>query len=149
MSHTPCNAVSPSNRCCARSRGHVGPHKVSFPGGFEEWNGSHAVGANDAGDSPSPEPGEMIEKARQYTMTSEEREAQRRSFAYGNVAIDNPNVTREHINAAASTPTPATEGWERAAVRDAINDMRELLPSLIDPSFPPKGGEVMQEQADA
>lgn len=31
-----------------------------------------------------------------------EREAQRRSFAFGNASIDNPNVTREMIDAAAS-----------------------------------------------
>lgn len=34
-------------------------------------------------------------------MTYEQREAQRRSFAYGNVAIENPSVTRAHIDAAA------------------------------------------------
>jgi len=31
-------------------------------------------------------------------MTPEEKEAQRRSFAFGNVAIDNPNVTPELVN---------------------------------------------------
>lgn len=33
-----------------------------------------------------------------YVMTPAEREAQRRSFAFGNAAIDNPNVTREMVN---------------------------------------------------
>ncbi len=34
-------------------------------------------------------------------MTPEEREEQRRSFAYGNVAIDNPTITRANIDTAA------------------------------------------------
>lgn len=31
-------------------------------------------------------------------MTPAEREAQRRSFAYGNAALSNPNVTRELVD---------------------------------------------------
>lgn len=31
-------------------------------------------------------------------MTDDQREAQRRSFAYGNCAIDNPNVTRQMVD---------------------------------------------------
>jgi hypothetical protein len=34
-------------------------------------------------------------------MTPEEKEEQRRSFAYGNLAIDRPDVTREDIDRAA------------------------------------------------
>lgn len=34
-------------------------------------------------------------------MTDDEREQQRRSFAFGNANIDNPNVTREAVDAAA------------------------------------------------
>jgi hypothetical protein len=34
-------------------------------------------------------------------MTDEEKEAQRRSFAYGNLAIENPDITREDIDRAA------------------------------------------------
>jgi hypothetical protein len=49
---------------------------------------------------------ELIEKARTYQMTSKERETQRRSFAFGNVKIEDPLVTREMINEAAkSIPT--------------------------------------------
>jgi hypothetical protein len=40
-------------------------------------------------------------KGKRHEMTPEEREAQRRSFAYGNAVIDNPNVTREMVDAAA------------------------------------------------
>ena len=30
-------------------------------------------------------------------MTAEQKHRQRESFAYGNVKIDEPNVTREHV----------------------------------------------------
>ena len=33
-----------------------------------------------------------------YEMTSVEREEQRRSFAYGNLKIGHPNVTREFVD---------------------------------------------------
>lgn len=42
-----------------------------------------------------------IEAARNHVMSAEEREEQRRSFAYGNVALHNPAVTREVIDRAA------------------------------------------------
>ena len=41
---------------------------------------------------------ELLEWARTQVMTPEEREAQRRSFVYGNLAIENPNITRELID---------------------------------------------------
>jgi hypothetical protein len=41
---------------------------------------------------------ELIEWARGYEMTPAEREAQRRSFAYGNCAIENPLVTRQMVD---------------------------------------------------
>lgn len=43
----------------------------------------------------------LIQKARSVTMTSSQRESQRRSFAYGNTHIENEHVTREHIAVAA------------------------------------------------
>jgi hypothetical protein len=36
-----------------------------------------------------------------FSMTAAEREAQRRSFVFGNAAIDNPDVTRELVDRAA------------------------------------------------
>lgn len=39
----------------------------------------------------------LIEAARQHPFSEEDREAQRRSFAYGNAKIENPNVTWEMI----------------------------------------------------
>jgi len=43
----------------------------------------------------------LMEAARGKTMSSEEKEAQRRSFAYGNAHIENDRVTREMVAAAA------------------------------------------------
>ncbi|PRP99349.1 hypothetical protein ENSA7_63910 [Enhygromyxa salina] len=43
----------------------------------------------------------LIDKARNVTMTSVERETQRRSFAFGNTHIENDRITREHIDRAA------------------------------------------------
>ena len=40
---------------------------------------------------------ELIERSRDISMSPEQLRAQRRSFAYGNTTIANPNVTREII----------------------------------------------------
>ena len=39
----------------------------------------------------------LIEEARLRPFTAEERQAQRRSFAYGNTKIENDLITREMI----------------------------------------------------
>ncbi len=44
---------------------------------------------------------ELIEKSRQLGMTAGEKEAQRRSFAYGSAKIENEYVTREMVDNAA------------------------------------------------
>jgi hypothetical protein len=44
---------------------------------------------------------QLIEKARTVKMTAEDRERQRRSFAYGNTAFENPLITREMVDAEA------------------------------------------------
>lgn len=44
---------------------------------------------------------QLIEEAKAIVPTPQQREAQRRSFAYGNVKIENPRVTREMVNRAA------------------------------------------------
>ncbi len=44
---------------------------------------------------------ELLEKAKRVTMTPEQKEAQRRSFAYGNAKISNEHVTMEMVNEAA------------------------------------------------
>jgi hypothetical protein len=40
----------------------------------------------------------LLDKARDYKMTEAEKETQRRSFAYGNVHMHNPSVTRELVD---------------------------------------------------
>ena len=44
---------------------------------------------------------ELLAWAKEHPMTPEEAEEQRRDFAYGNVRLHNPNVTREMIDRAA------------------------------------------------
>jgi hypothetical protein len=44
---------------------------------------------------------ELIEMARTIRMTPEQAERQRRSFAYGNVKIENDSITWEMIHRAA------------------------------------------------
>jgi hypothetical protein len=39
----------------------------------------------------------LIDRARRVVMTDAEREAQRRSFAYGNIKIENDMVTRDMV----------------------------------------------------
>lgn len=41
---------------------------------------------------------QLIAKARTITMTADQVTAQRRSFAYGNSAFENPKITREMID---------------------------------------------------
>jgi len=40
----------------------------------------------------------LIERARAVKMTPEEREQQRRSFAYGNTKIENDLITRDMVD---------------------------------------------------
>jgi hypothetical protein len=42
----------------------------------------------------------LLDAAKNHVMTPEEYEQQRRSFAYGNLAIEDPTVTRERIDEA-------------------------------------------------
>jgi len=49
----------------------------------------------------SEELNELIEMARTIRMTPEKAERQRRSFAYGNVKIENDSITWDRINRAA------------------------------------------------
>lgn len=44
---------------------------------------------------------ELIEQGRGVRMTTSDREAQRRSFAYGNTQIENPRISRASIDNAA------------------------------------------------
>lgn len=40
----------------------------------------------------------LLDAARGATMSQQEKEAQRRSFAYGNTAFENPLITREMVD---------------------------------------------------
>lgn len=41
---------------------------------------------------------DLIERSKHVQMTPEEKERQRRSFAYGNAKIENDRITRELID---------------------------------------------------
>ena len=57
----------------------------------------------------SDELAKLLEMAKKVTMTPEELDQQRRSFAYGNAKIENDRITREIIDVAAdSVPPPKT-----------------------------------------
>jgi hypothetical protein len=45
---------------------------------------------------------ELLAHAKKVTMTPEEREQQRRSFAYGNTKIENNRISRDSIDKAAT-----------------------------------------------
>jgi hypothetical protein len=41
---------------------------------------------------------ELLESAKKIIPTPQEREQQRRSFAYGNTQIENPRITRKTVD---------------------------------------------------
>jgi len=43
----------------------------------------------------------LLETAKKVVLTPEQKEEQRRSFAYGNTKIENPRITREMVDRAA------------------------------------------------
>jgi hypothetical protein len=45
----------------------------------------------------------LIERARRHTTTDAEREAQIRSFAYGNTHLENESITKADIDRAAES----------------------------------------------
>lgn len=51
----------------------------------------------------------LLEAAKNVVLTPEEKEQQRRSFAYGNTVIENPRITREMIDRAADAIRSAEE----------------------------------------
>jgi len=46
---------------------------------------------------PAAELADLLEKAKNVQMTAADKEAQRRSFAYGNANIENERVTKETV----------------------------------------------------
>jgi hypothetical protein len=57
---------------------------------------------------------ELLEAARRVRMTPVEQEEQRRSFAYGNTAIENPRITREMIDEEAEKLAGRTSHGQRS-----------------------------------
>jgi len=55
----------------------------------------------------------LIEAAKMATPTAEHREEQRRSFAYGNTAFENPRITREMVDRQAEKLAEAEHGERR------------------------------------
>jgi len=41
---------------------------------------------------------ELVEKAKHVKASAEQKEEQRRSFAYGNTNIENPRITRQTVD---------------------------------------------------
>jgi hypothetical protein len=64
----------------------------------------------------------LIAAAKAYKPTPAEEEEQRRSFAYGNVALHNPDVTREMVDkvADAMKPRPSVQYDEEPVVRKFV-----------------------------
>lgn len=54
---------------------------------------------------PKPNLQELLELARNHTMTPAEQSAQRLSFAFGNANMSNPKITRARIEEAAKRIT--------------------------------------------
>lgn len=46
---------------------------------------------------------QLIDEARNRVPTPQEKEEQRRSFAYGNTKIENPRITRQMVDEAADS----------------------------------------------
>ena len=52
----------------------------------------------------------LLAASRTREMTSEQKEAQRRSFVYGNTKIENDAITRDTVNRAADQLSGARDG---------------------------------------
>jgi hypothetical protein len=57
---------------------------------------------------------DLVEACRAVEMTEADREAQRRSFAYGNTKIENDLITREIIDRAAEQLNAERSSTEQA-----------------------------------
>jgi len=56
---------------------------------------------------------QLLEKAKIREFSNSEREAQRRSFAYGNTKIENPRITRETVDEQAEKLGSSRKALER------------------------------------
>jgi hypothetical protein len=55
----------------------------------------------------------LIAVAKKVVPSAEHREQQRRSFAYGNTAFENPRITREMVDREADKLTESADGKRR------------------------------------
>jgi len=55
----------------------------------------------------------LLEAAKRYKPTPEHREEQRRSFAYGNTAFENPLITRDMVDAQAERLKAERDGGQQ------------------------------------
>ena len=59
---------------------------------------------------------ELLDEAKKAVSTAQEKEEQRRSFAYGNTKIENPRITREIVDREADNlGAPKNERGARSA----------------------------------
>jgi hypothetical protein len=69
--------------------------QIADCGDSDAADGADEGEAKDMKSNPTLEA--LLEAARNHEMTPEERREQRISFVYGNLAIDDPTVTKEHV----------------------------------------------------
>lgn len=67
----------------------------------------------------------MIEAARAHVMTKAERDAQVRSFAYGNTHLENPSITRADVDKAVDTLEGDHESQPQEAVKQESTRLGE------------------------
>ena len=53
---------------------------------------------------------ELLKRAGMVRMTNAQKEAQRRSFAYGNAKIENPRITKETVDKEAESLKKSQNG---------------------------------------
>jgi hypothetical protein len=69
--------------------------KIGDEGGVEKERGSRAMSAEHLA--------ELIRKAQKVPVSQQDREEQRRSFAYGNTHFENESITRDTVDRAAES----------------------------------------------
>ena len=84
---------------------------------------------------PDPELNALLDRAEQHTMTPEERAEQRISWAYGNLALHDPNITKDDVRKAAGKLYGPTEGeqnldsqyWKASPSEKAASKIADLM----------------------
>ena len=63
---------------------------------------------------------ELLARAKKHKMSVEEAEAQRLSFAYGNLNIEDPSITRDSIHLAAQKLAKETRNGAKVSNRSTV-----------------------------